>query len=571
MSLACSLCFSDFQQDNGTWRIGIATAQQPQGPFVDTGVPLDGLGGIDPMVFIDDDGEAYIYSNDHQVAKLKPNMVELAEKPRSIDYAPSWVLDNPELAFEEGSYMHKYNGKYIYSYSNWQEDNTTAYYGIGDSPYGPFQWQGALAPATRGAPDHHSMIEFQGQWYYFYHMDTPWQDKIPLDWYGHRRLACFDKLYHNRDATIQMIQRTYGHVKTALGINAGSSSSYAVTDGTAYYESDQYNVNTGETASSDAAIAGTSDEFLYQTARFGSWFKYEIPLDNGVYRVTLQFAELVHEEAGLRRFSVSAEDTEIITDLDVFFMVGKNAAFDEVHTVDVMDGSLTLEFTAIVDKAQVNAIFVNKLEDITVDKGEEDACSPDPCAAGFICMDLGGSEHECRYTDPCENEPCQVYETCMDLGLGKHACVYNNPCDALSPCESNERCLDLGGGDFECQPTQAQTPTPAPSAAKAGEQLNNPTDQPTQIANVGDNEAVADEDESALVDDDESIISMGLIVGVAVAGAVLVLIFTFALKRRRRKQSAGEKDGGSTITVSVSNRKSTNSIAGSTDRSEQTC
>jgi len=95
-------------------------ANRPQGPFEDIGEPLDGVAGIDPMVLIDDDGEAYLYLNDHQVAKLKPNMIELAEAPRNIDYAPSRVLKDPEKQFEEGSFVHKYNGQYIFSYSNWQ-------------------------------------------------------------------------------------------------------------------------------------------------------------------------------------------------------------------------------------------------------------------------------------------------------------------------------------------------------------------------------------------------------------------------------------------------------------------
>ena len=157
----------------GTWRIGVATASSPVGPFEDIGKPLDVILGIDPMVFIDDDGQAYLYCSDHQVVKLKENMIELAESPRVVDYGPAWVQKDGNLNFEEGPYMHKYNGTYIYSYSHWQADGDTAYYGISDSPYGPFEWQGGLAPATEGAPDHHSMIEFRGQWWYFYHMDTP--------------------------------------------------------------------------------------------------------------------------------------------------------------------------------------------------------------------------------------------------------------------------------------------------------------------------------------------------------------------------------------------------------------
>jgi len=197
-------------QWNGVWRVGVATANRPQGPFKDSGKPLDGMAGIDPMVFIDDDGEAYMYLNDYQIAKMKPNMMELAEEPRFIDYAPDWVKNDNDKKFEEGSFMHKHNGKYFYSYSNWQENGPTAYYGVGDSPYGPFQWKGELAGSTRGAPDHHSIINFRGEYYYFYHMDTPWQDKNEINWHGHRRLACFDRMYHDPGNSIQPVVRTYG-------------------------------------------------------------------------------------------------------------------------------------------------------------------------------------------------------------------------------------------------------------------------------------------------------------------------------------------------------------------------
>ena len=144
---------------------------------------MDGIGGIDPKIFADDDGAVYLYCNDHQVARLNDNMIELAEEPRSIDYGPSYVERDYELQFEEGSFMHKKNGVYYYSYSNWHaESSTTAYYATGTSPYGPFEWQGPLAGETKGSPDHHSIIQFKGQNYYFYHMDTAWQDKITLDW-----------------------------------------------------------------------------------------------------------------------------------------------------------------------------------------------------------------------------------------------------------------------------------------------------------------------------------------------------------------------------------------------------
>jgi hypothetical protein len=63
------------------------------------------------------------------VVKLKPNLLEVAEPPRAVEYGASRIHHDQQ--FEEGSYMHKHNGLYYYSYSNWKSQNTTAYYGIG--------------------------------------------------------------------------------------------------------------------------------------------------------------------------------------------------------------------------------------------------------------------------------------------------------------------------------------------------------------------------------------------------------------------------------------------------------
>ncbi|RPH91923.1 MAG: hypothetical protein EHM72_18185, partial [Calditrichaeota bacterium] len=192
---------------SGAWRIGIATSNVPQGPFTDIGAPMEGIGGIDPAIFIDDDGAAYIYNNSAIVAKLKPNMLELAESPRNIDYAPENIKENDLLDFKEGSYMFKRNGIYYYSYTNWKNDEYQGFYAMGDNPYGPFEWQGAMAPNPQGAQDHHSVIEFQGQWYYFYHIAVGSYPKIKD---GQSRIACYDRLYYNNDGSIQPVVHTYG-------------------------------------------------------------------------------------------------------------------------------------------------------------------------------------------------------------------------------------------------------------------------------------------------------------------------------------------------------------------------
>ena len=193
---------------SGTWRIGVATSQGPRGPFTDIGAPMEGITGIDPAIFIDDDNEAYLYNNSAVVARLKPNMIELAETPRKIDYdKTNRITDDYNEGFAEGSYMHKRNGIYYYSYTNWHNDRYQAFYAVGDNPYGPFEWKGPMAPKPKGAQDHHSVIEFQGQWYYFYHVAV---QEYPENKEGQGRIACFDRLYYNKDGTIQTVVHTYG-------------------------------------------------------------------------------------------------------------------------------------------------------------------------------------------------------------------------------------------------------------------------------------------------------------------------------------------------------------------------
>jgi len=187
------------------WVTGVATAPTPIGPYTDQG-PLKGdTMRMDPMTFIDDDGEAYVYSNSMIVAKLKSDMITLAEKPRKIQYAPDSVLSNPLIRFCEGLYMHKKDGIYYLSYSNFKNNQYQAFYAMGKSPYGPFEWKGAMAPAPSGAQDHHSIIEFKNQWYYFYHIAI---DEFPKYKESQGRIVCYEKLFYNPDGTIQMIKHT---------------------------------------------------------------------------------------------------------------------------------------------------------------------------------------------------------------------------------------------------------------------------------------------------------------------------------------------------------------------------
>ena len=120
------------------FNIGVATADNPEGPFTPEAEPIKGISGIDPCVLVDTDGEAYIYWSGRgmSVAKLKPNMKELASEPIQVQGLPE--------GFKEGPYVFKRNGKYYFTFP-WVQDKTeNLAYAMGDSPMGPFTFKGII-------------------------------------------------------------------------------------------------------------------------------------------------------------------------------------------------------------------------------------------------------------------------------------------------------------------------------------------------------------------------------------------------------------------------------------------
>jgi hypothetical protein len=139
-------------------------------------------------------------------------------------------------------------------------------------------------------------------------------------------------------------------------INAGGSGAHG-------YSADQY-FSGGKTAKTTTAIDGTTNDALYQSERYGN-FSYAVPVANGTYDVTLQFAEIYWNAAGKRVFDVKAEGKMILDDLDIFSAAGgKNKAYDVTVPVTVNDGILNLDFITVKDNAKISAIQIaNVLDD----------------------------------------------------------------------------------------------------------------------------------------------------------------------------------------------------------------
>jgi arabinoxylan arabinofuranohydrolase len=121
----------------GPKQIGVVTGPTPNGPFSDPlGKPLIPIGMVptysrDPTVLMDDDGSAYLMFGtfNYFVAKLNPDLISLAEEPKGVK-----ILQ--EQHRDDKPFLHKHGGRYYLSWGCW--------YAIGDSPYGPFNYSGAV-------------------------------------------------------------------------------------------------------------------------------------------------------------------------------------------------------------------------------------------------------------------------------------------------------------------------------------------------------------------------------------------------------------------------------------------
>ena len=245
--------------------IGVAVADRPEGPFKLEQEPIKGVSGIDPCVLVDNDGQAYLYWSGMGIrgAKLKNNMRELDGEltPVSFPQRPGGEgnaqnADRPQMppmmvggqnmeglpdGFKEGPFVFR-RGDWYYLTFPWvrvENGTETLAYAMSKSPLGPWDFKGIfMAEHPNGCwTNHHSFVEYNGQWYLFYHTNffSPDMDK--------RRSACIEKVTFNADGTIQEVKQTMRGVginqaTERIEIDRYSSASAGVT--TAYVDTTNY-------------------------------------------------------------------------------------------------------------------------------------------------------------------------------------------------------------------------------------------------------------------------------------------------------------------------------------------
>ena len=179
--------------------IGVAIADKPEGPYVPQDEPIKGVIGIDPNVFVDRYGQAYLIwaMGRISIAKLKDNMLELASEPQEIK-------DLPIKGLKEGPFMFERQGIYYMTYPHVENSIERLEYAMSNNPLGPYKFAGVIMDESPTGcwTNHQSVVKFKDQWYLFYHQNylSPKFDK--------NRSVCIDSLFFNADGTIRKVKPT---------------------------------------------------------------------------------------------------------------------------------------------------------------------------------------------------------------------------------------------------------------------------------------------------------------------------------------------------------------------------
>ena len=221
------------------FKIGVATSNTPYGPFTPLPDPIAGVNGIDPNVFIDKSGQAYLYwaQGNIYMAKLKENMVEL-------DSPPQIIANLPDKGLKEGPFLFERKGIYYLTYPHVENKTERLEYATSDSPLGPFKFTGVIMDESASGcwTNHQSIVPFKDQWYLFYHDNqlSPKFDKA--------RAIRADSLFFNEDGTIRKV------IPTLRGIGISSAKQKI--------EIDRY---------SNISSTGASVDFIDTAKRFNGW------------------------------------------------------------------------------------------------------------------------------------------------------------------------------------------------------------------------------------------------------------------------------------------------------------
>ncbi|MBB6730691.1 family 43 glycosylhydrolase [Cohnella zeiphila] len=260
---------------NDSWKIGVATSRHPATGFVDKGF-IEGLGGfamIDPCVFVDEDGRAYMYyggGGKCEGGELGDDMMSIRGGMRPME-----GLED----FHEAAWIFKRNGLYYLTYADNLDNNNRMRYAVSRHPLGPWDYKGIFLEPTGCSTTHGSVAEFKGRWYLFYHN----QD---ISGQGNLRSMCVDELHFEDDGSIRTV------VQTKEGVRSTGSAPVPAADAVTY-----------------APVSGSSAGGL---AEAGAYAQFE-RIDGGRGgRAALYIRYATDERLGKLRLTVNGADESLL-------------------------------------------------------------------------------------------------------------------------------------------------------------------------------------------------------------------------------------------------------------------
>jgi hypothetical protein len=273
--------------------IGVGIADTPYGPFTFEPTPIEGVFGIDPCVFIDKDGQAYMYwaGGGISVAKLKSNMRELESKPQ--------MLTGLHDGFKEGPFTFERNGIYYLTYPNVIDSTESLVYSTANNPLGPFTYGGIIMDRWSNGcwTNHQSIVEYHGQWYLFYHHNdlSPNFDKA--------RSIRADSLFFNADGSIKKV------IPTLRGIG--------ITDARNKIQLDRYSAISGNGAAIAFLDTGkTFDGWKLTLSETGAWVKYNA-VDFGKSTLKTVKAQACAKDGAALTIHLDALDGPVVATLHI--------------------------------------------------------------------------------------------------------------------------------------------------------------------------------------------------------------------------------------------------------------
>lgn len=197
----------------GGYAINVAVADRPEGPFKNALSGNRHLAGpnwsyIDPTVWIDDDGQAYLYWGNSKLfwAKLNEDMISFDGGIHEVDMSRGFSSGGSSV-YTEGPWIHKHDNKYYMLYASHGTGNggERISYSTSDSPTGPWTWGGLIMEPSTGSAftNHCGIIEFKGRNFFFYHN----QRRVPGAG-GYNRTSAVEEFTWNADGSIPKLSMT---------------------------------------------------------------------------------------------------------------------------------------------------------------------------------------------------------------------------------------------------------------------------------------------------------------------------------------------------------------------------